>query len=168
MLILWFTVEWWVVMASVFLVIQVLLKYTHPIQLVAIGLFFGLISRFCLVFFVGPLFAIVHFLVLLGGILVVFVFAVALVPLKITKKGSGLESIGSFSKTFLKFLIFGFLLMRVFSEVGARGFLFLEHRDCVYVSLSWAKCMLILSFYLFLAIIAAADICKNQKGSLIR
>lgn len=68
-----------IILFSTLVLRQLSLKHSHPIRLIAVTLVLGLIASVRLVFYVGPLFGVVYFITLLGGILVVFAFSVALV-----------------------------------------------------------------------------------------
>ena len=153
-----------------FLCVQVLLKKVHPIRLAVVVILMGLASRLRFALFVGPLFAVAHFLVLLGGILVVFAFAVALVPIKLKKKkGSKVKKRQPVrGKKLYKLLLLVLLVRGCVLDLNFVYFPFLFYTDSVYTSLRWGKNIVALRLYLLVVIIAAADICKYQKGALIR
>nr|ATZ68898.1 NADH dehydrogenase subunit 6 [Pseudocardium sachalinense] len=158
----------WCVLISLLMCNEVLVKKVHPIRLASVTVVFGIISSASLTMFVSALLAVGYFLVLMGGVLVVFVYSVALVPMKLKKKKGGSKHMNRRWKKLYKIFFTGLLVTACLSEFSPSGFDFLFFTDCFYLSMSWGKMMVSLSLYLFLTMVVAARICKFQKGALIR
>lgn len=89
---------------------QVFISQVHPIWLAGMVLFFVLLITINLSFSVGPLFAICSFMVLVGGVLVVFGYSVSLVPVEIDQNrkflGSSREDVVKIRFCFIFLILF--------------------------------------------------------------
>lgn len=144
-----------------------LLKEVHPIRLAGAVLILRLIGLVGLCFSVGPVFALCSFLVIVGGVLVVFGYSVSLVPLESQEKVKVEErfSIGGVILLLSLFLLF---ISPILSEFGGDVYRFLFVSDCLYFSDRWGKIISLLGFYLFLGMVVAVRICRPYKGALVR
>nr|AGH15601.1 NADH dehydrogenase subunit 6 [Mactra antiquata] len=155
----------WVVFLCILLLSQFFLTQTHPIYLGGVLMVFGIFSSLVLSFYAGPLLGVCSYLVLVGGILVVFSYSVALVPVMKKDDGeSGYSVLSQGLKIFFAFL--GWILC--FYQVEALEMPLFFFSSSLYFSESWSKMVMFLGLYLLFAMIAAARICSSYKGALIR
>nr|QSF20359.1 NADH dehydrogenase subunit 6 [Mactra sp. WB-F] len=155
----------WFLFLCLLLFSQFFLTQSHPIYLGGVLMVFGIFSSLVLSFYSGPLLGVCSYLVLVGGILVVFSYSVALVP--VMKKDIEVSS-GSIMKQVLKvfFITMGwFLCLCQSGEVGSPLFFY---SSCIYFSDPWSKMVMFLGLYLLFSMIAAARMCSCYKGALIR
>nr|YP_009455669.1 NADH dehydrogenase subunit 6 [Lutraria maxima]AUH21195.1 NADH dehydrogenase subunit 6 [Lutraria maxima] len=145
----------------------VLIKEVHPIRLAGAVLVMSLIGLLSLCFFIGPVFAVCSFLVMVGGVLVVFGYSVSLVPLESQEKVK-VQGSSSLIGIFLSFFFFLVLVLPSVSEFSGDLFGFFFVSDCLYFSDSWGKMVSLLGFYLFLGMVVAVRICSSYKGALVR
>nr|YP_010943516.1 NADH dehydrogenase subunit 6 [Mactra cumingii]WLS55696.1 NADH dehydrogenase subunit 6 [Mactra cumingii] len=153
----------WFLFLCILLLSQFFLTQTHPIYLGGVLMVFGIFSSFVLSFYAGPLLGVCSYLVLVGGILVVFSYSVALVPvlkkdmtvLKYSLLGQGLK---------VFFVVLGWFLC--LCQVEMKGLFVFS--SFLYFSEPWSKMVMFLGLYLLFAMIAAARICSSYKGALIR
>nr|AEQ36908.1 NADH dehydrogenase subunit 6 [Mactra antiquata]AKJ86559.1 NADH dehydrogenase subunit 6 [Mactra antiquata]AKJ86571.1 NADH dehydrogenase subunit 6 [Mactra antiquata] len=154
----------WFVFLCILLLSQFFLTQTHPIYLGGVLMVFGIFSSLVLSFYAGPVLGVCSYLVLVGGILVVFSYSVALVPvLKKDVTAMKHSLLGQSLKIFFVFL--GWFLC--LCQIETLGVLFL-FSSSLYYSESWSKMVMFLGLYLLFAMIAAARICSSYKGALIR
>nr|WLK25956.1 NADH dehydrogenase subunit 6 [Raeta sp.] len=155
----------------------------HPVRLVAGSLSMGLVSSFVLLL-VGPLFSVSYFMVLLGGMMVVFAFSVALVPFPKTLKKVNDNKPKAVSSPGMKVTV---ILWRFCVFIGLCVFLSYEKsveelskmsmvenldlfsfKECLYMSFSFSKLIVFLSAVLFICMVSAVRICKFHKGALVK
>nr|YP_010178049.1 NADH dehydrogenase subunit 6 [Mactra quadrangularis]QUV72899.1 NADH dehydrogenase subunit 6 [Mactra quadrangularis]ULC79868.1 NADH dehydrogenase subunit 6 [Mactra quadrangularis]WLS55657.1 NADH dehydrogenase subunit 6 [Mactra quadrangularis] len=155
----------WFLFLCLLLLSQFFLSQSHPIYLGGVLMVFGIFSSLVLSFYSGPLLGVCSYLVLVGGILVVFSYSVALVP--VMKKDVKFSS-GSLVKQGFKtfFIIMGwFLCLCQSMELGSPLFFY---SSSIYFSDAWSKMVMFLGLYLLFSMIAAARMCSCYKGALIR
>lgn len=138
----------------------------HPLVLGG-GLLIMRIVRLPLMVSVGSLFGFRFFIVVVGGVLIVFAYSVSLISvtkrdllLKYPSKGLGV--VGKFWRVFL-FFRFGFLFS---SWVVGRGVLCWS--DVLYFRKGWGLGVVLLGFLLLAIMVIAIRLARKFKGALIK
>nr|UFQ25455.1 NADH dehydrogenase subunit 6 [Calyptogena rectimargo] len=138
----------------------------HPLVLGG-GLLIMSIVSLPLMVSVGSLFGFSFFIVVVGGVLIVFAYSVSLISvtksdllLKYSSKGLGV--VGKFWSVFL-FFSFGFLFS---SWVVGSGVLCWS--DVLYFSKGWGLGVVLLGFLLLAIMVIAISLASKFKGALIK
>nr|YP_009000595.2 NADH dehydrogenase subunit 6 [Lutraria rhynchaena] len=159
---------WWFLTFFLLVVLGwVLVKEVHPIRLAGAVLVLSLVGLMSLCFSVGPVFAVCSFLVMVGGVLVVFGYSVSLVPLESQEKVKVEGNSSLFGLLFL-FVLSLIMILPFLSELSVDFSSLFIVSDCLYFSDSWGKMVSLLGFYLFLGMVVAVRICSPYKGALVR
>lgn len=152
--------------------VQVRFILDHPMPHGGILLVVGVLSAGVISLNAGPLFAVFYFLVLVGGVLIVFAYTISLVPYDVGEmleekdyKKLGLES--SSTSHALRFL-------RVILIVAFRCLALVRYRWGPYsytwlafYRIDWAIGVVMIGVILLLLIISAVGIARRYKGALV-
>nr|YP_010943505.1 NADH dehydrogenase subunit 6 [Mactra alta]WLS55685.1 NADH dehydrogenase subunit 6 [Mactra alta] len=155
----------WLVFLFLLFLSQFFINQNHPIYLGGVLMVFGIFSTFVVCFYVSPLVGVCSFLVLVGGVLVVFSYSVALVPFY--KKDHFEVKKFSASKLVVKNLLIFASWVFCMSQVEGSSFSFF-FSSSLYFGDYWSKMVMFLGLYLLFAMIAAARMCSAYKGALVR
>lgn len=159
-------------MAEIFVLVFLLLCRNfsiwveHPLIL-GRGLLMVRIVRLPLIVSVGSLFGFRFFIVVAGGVLIVFAYSVSLISM--TKSDLLLKyfsrRLGPMGKFFRVFLYFGFVFLFSSWMVG-RGVLCWS--DVLYFRKGWGLGVVLLGFLLLATIVIAIRLARKFKGALIK
>nr|YP_010410222.1 NADH dehydrogenase subunit 6 [Tapes dorsatus]URH16433.1 NADH dehydrogenase subunit 6 [Tapes dorsatus] len=157
---------------------NIMSRYDHPmffgfgLLLVVVGVS-GILSLY------SGIYGFMVFMCIVSGVLVVFAYSVALVPLQLDKeeldemeykqenlyKSLGGKYMG-FSLSILSvFLAFLIVTMQSFVEVGVSAGFF---ESAIYASTDWAMGMSIFGFLLFLVMVFCVGVASKHEGALIK
>nr|YP_010393057.1 NADH dehydrogenase subunit 6 [Xyloredo nooi]UPX88991.1 NADH dehydrogenase subunit 6 [Xyloredo nooi]UPX89003.1 NADH dehydrogenase subunit 6 [Xyloredo nooi] len=138
------------------LIVMLLSMSVFSVFLVSLG--FSFVVGFCL------------FMCMVSGVLVLVSYCVALIPFTGSSLGINLifKHMKGWGEWLFAFLFSFFVFLSCFkSEEGFSGFSFVRSVEGFLCTEEWLVIMVLLSLYLFLAIVVCVNICSKYSGALI-
>nr|UJH93143.1 NADH dehydrogenase subunit 6 [Venus verrucosa] len=161
------------VLFSILSIVNFSLKFSHPLVL-GMGLLMVLLIVTSILVFYGGLYAFCLFMVMVGGVLVVFSYTISLVPYTVksysTKKKQVVVSLIEDFISLLKFALggcFTFLIMAWFSMDSDWSMLSL-FSEMMYFTEDWGVGSVWLGLLLFLIMVFSVSVAGKYKGALLK
>uniref|UniRef100_UPI00315D7EF8 NADH dehydrogenase subunit 6 n=1 Tax=Glauconome virens TaxID=457868 RepID=UPI00315D7EF8 len=142
---------------------QLFLSLSFPLALGGMILMVGVGMALVVLFVSGALFSVSFFMVLVGGVLVVFGYTVSLVPF--TGKMKETTLVG---KNLGVFVYASVLLCVLTISLDSYGWGFYKTTDVLYFCSEWGVVIILLSVLLFLVMVTAVSVAGKQQGALIK
>nr|YP_009498482.1 NADH dehydrogenase subunit 6 [Dosinia japonica]AWK60554.1 NADH dehydrogenase subunit 6 [Dosinia japonica] len=149
-------------------VINFSLKIEHPLMM-GMGLLSILVTMSGVVVFYGSLYSFCLFMVMVGGVLVVFSYAISLISFTVEKMSFGFgkkKSINvKLSLIFSLLFLMTMNLMFVFESDWAKWGLF---NNVLYFSQDWGIGIVWMSLLLFLVMVFSVSVASKYSGALLK
>lgn len=143
---------------------QMFLSFSFPLALGAVILRLGVLVALLMVIVGAPLFGFSFFMVLVGGVLVVFGYTISLVPfIKAEGKGIVFNSKGFYLGLFLISGCFWWIVSR-----ETYKWIFLRGVEIFFFSGEWGVVIVLLRILLLVVIITVVSVAGKQHGALIK
>ncbi len=143
---------------------QIFLSFSFPLALGAVILRLGVLVALLIVIVGGPLFGFSFFMVLVGGVLVVFGYTISLVPfIKVEGKGMVFNSKWFYLRLFFVSCSFWWIVSR-----ETYKWVFLRGVEIFFFSGEWGVIIVLLRVLLLVVIITVVSVAGKQHGALIK
>nr|UJH93325.1 NADH dehydrogenase subunit 6 [Chamelea gallina] len=161
------------VLFSVLSVINFSLKFSHPLML-GMGLLMVLLVVTSILIFYGGLYAFCLFMVMVGGVLVVFSYTISLIPYSIksysVKEKQIMVSLTDDFIIMLKLLMSGMVvcLVVLFLTMDSEWSVLNMFSEVMYFTADWGVGSVWMGLLLFLIMVFSMSVAGKYKGALLK